>query len=174
MRNKSIAYLCLLLPALCVMACQQERDLCLEPKIVNVRIGTYRIADSSTAIIDSLLPNANLIAVDNDSLKGWAIGAKKYNKFTLLLSPKYDSCVWIIQPDSGYNPIDTLVFHYKRQLQFLSTGCGFTYFYTISKIKATGYVEGSDVHGIDSVIVSNGSVTNNANIEHVKIYYHKH
>ena len=78
MRNKAIAYLCLLLLALCVMACQQERDLCLEPKIVNVRIGTYRIADSSTATIDSLLPNANLIAVDNDSLKGWAIGAKKY------------------------------------------------------------------------------------------------
>lgn len=148
------------------VSCSTERDICLEPKIVTVHLGCYRIADDNITVIDTLLPNANLLAIKNDSLFGWVVGAKGYNKFSLPLSPKADSCAWIIQPDSSVFAIDTLVFHYKNSVHFLSTACGYTYFYNLDSVSTTK-------HNIDSVIISSTGITNNANIEHVKVYFHK-
>jgi hypothetical protein len=149
-------------------ACTPQRDLCLQPQIVYAHIGCHYIytdtlGNESTR--DSLLPNANIIAIDIDTAKGWIIGAKGANAFTLLLSPKQDSCIWLIQPDSAVSPIDTLIFQYQRNLQFLSNACGFTYYYNLKNINTT-------THNIDSVIIANANVNNSPNIEHVKVYFH--
>ena len=85
---------------------------------------------------------------------------------TLSLSSTTDSCQWIFKADSALTDYDTLNFYYRRQLKFLSNACGYTNFYTLDSVHVTKN------KGIDSIILTNNSVTNDVNTRQLKIYMH--
>ncbi len=149
---------------LVVQSCTQERDPCLQPKTVTLRMGTYKPADTGALGVDSVLPAAIIGMVDSNYL---FYQGTSNSKFQLLLSPLADSVRWFIRPDSNAaNKLlaDTIVFHYKKNLHFISTGCGYNYYYTLSSITQTD-------NYIDSIKINNAEITTDANVEHVKIFY---
>lgn len=153
------------LVAIFIASCKPVRDPCLEPKIVNLRAGVYRHADTGTAIIDSALTTPLLIAIDAPLTPNAFVYTTKTSKLSFTLNGNADSTMWQIQPDSSVSaPRDTLTFYYNHQLQFLSNACGYTYFYFLNRLSTTR-------HAIDSVFIANQAVTSAANVEHVKIYY---
>lgn len=152
-------------------ACDTERDPCLEPVTVALTMHTYRLADTGTAIIDSSFANALLGPLDSDKV---IYQAKAIPAYRITLSPMADTCRWYLQPDSAQSKKrDTLVFHYKRKLQFLSNACGYTYYYTVDNVRSTTRNFADTLHAIDSVRLNNGDVNGKADVTHLKIYIHK-
>ena len=151
----------LLFSAILMTSCEQERSPCLQPTIVYVRAHTYQhLADSTTT--DTLLPNPRWIAIDSGIT---LVYERKVSNFAFTLNPLADSARYALQPDSAVARFDTMVFYYKKRLQFLSNSCGYTYFYSLEDIKST-------LHLIDSVKLENADVNNNVNTaEHVQIYF---
>lgn len=163
-RNAAIVS-CACLLAVVLLSCQQQRDPCLQPKIMTLQVGTYQVPD--TAIIDTALPAPFIAAIDfTDSIKVTVNGTNNLNKFSLYLSPQADSCRWLVWPDTAaaITTADTLTFYYDKSLQFLSNACGYTYFYNLHSLHTTN-------HSIDSVVINSYNVNNDASKEHVKIYY---
>lgn len=149
------------------MACEQERDPCLQPRTVSMRMlfGKAVETDTGIAVSDSALPNAMIGVVDSPFALAYA--AKGLKELSFTLSPLADSTSIFIQPDSARNTrfdIDTVTFFYQRRLAFISTACGYTYHYFLTGLRNTSY-------NIDSVIVLSNDVTDNANLQHVKVYY---
>ena len=167
-------YFPVLLLALCVMgwmACTQQRQPCLTPKTASLIIETiHKQTDTSTVFVDSALPHAVFIAFTNDpnALPGrdYSLGSL----FAISLSPDSSVCQWAFTADSlsaALNPgqFDTLTFYYRRNLQFLSNACGYTYFYSLDSAHTTHKI-------IDSLHIINTSVTNNVNTKHLQVYIH--
>ena len=128
-------------------------------------MGAYRIADTLT--VDSSLPAPVVAAIDfNDSIKTTTYGTPNVGKFSIYLSPQADSVRWLILPDTSaaITTADTLTFYYDKSLHFLSTACGYTYFYNLHSVHTTN-------HSIDSVVITNYNVNSDASKEHLKIYY---
>ena len=145
------------------LSCQQERNPCLLPTAVNLRLKSI----SKFTKADTNFNRFNLIAVDGDTLKYLYFGQNNIARFSLRLSPQHDSCRYIIQADSSLGLYDTLAFYYARKLQYISDGCGYTYFFDLNKIIHTQ-------HQIDSIAIINSEVNTNANtnpLEHVQIYF---
>lgn len=174
MSNKRSYIIVLLVISLVWVACQQERQPCMQPKVTTLRFGTYYdsiIVDSAglRTVKDStvILPSPYVGALDSNKVTFTYYGILSRNsQFAISLSPVTDSCKWIISPDStsaATGNFDTLTFYYDRKLQFLSNACGYTYYYNLHSVQTT-------YHMIDSVIIKNFSVTSNANIEHIKVY----
>ena len=169
MTNKS-KYCTLVLVVLCCIgwaACTQERDPCYTPKTAGVNIEfIHLISDTSkTLVADTVLPGGVFIAL-TDSGRIETIRGLYSSLFTISLSPVANTCKWEVATDTlNTNLYDTLTFYYKRNLQFLSNACGYTYFYSIDSVHTSHF-------NIDSVIISNASVTNNVNTEHLKVYIH--
>ncbi len=151
-------------------ACTQQRTPCYEPKIVPVSIGTYRMSD--TVAVDTALPFPRFYCLDTALEQ--SISAK--NKFSALLSPFLDSTRWVLIPDL-IDPTDTLdttetlvqfydtvVFYHTRKMQFISNACGYVFYYDLTNVRTTK-------NSIDSIILLNNSVDNNADAEHIKIFY---
>ena len=144
-----------------LVACEQERDPCLQPTSVSMRVVAKRpITD--TTVTDSLLPHPIWLRIDTSL---GILYPKKTGQFSLLLSPLADSCSYALVPDSAaINSRDTLTFVYDRRLQFLSNACGFSYFYSLQRVRTSR-------HNIDSVKIINADVNLNASSpEHVQIY----
>jgi hypothetical protein len=165
-RHKLILLILILL-SLGWMACEQEKDPCLEPRTVATQVGIYtaRETDTGIMVVDSTLPN--VIAGVPDSTYAFVYAAKNIKSFSFVLSPLVDSTSIFIIPDSAKQSKfdrDTVTFFYARRLQFISTSCGYTYYYTLYGKRYTTY-------NIDSVLIVNGDVTNNVNVQHVKIFY---
>jgi hypothetical protein len=134
-----------------------------------MRFHTYRAFEGDTGIVavDSALPSARLFSIDNNQLFSQE---NKNQSMALWLSPHADSTRYSILPDidkefiNGFPATDTLTIYYERVLHFISPACGYTYYFNLKNIRAT-------TNSLDSVVIANGAVTNNVNIEHVKIYY---
>lgn len=162
MRNNSVfVFIILLLFEAGFSSCEQERDPCLQPTSVSLRVHTLQsLPDLSVA--DTLLPDPVWLVVD--SFKGWKF-SQNSSRFSLSLSPQADSCRLAVQPDTASLAMDTLVFYYSRSLQFLSNACGYAYFFNLEKINHTR-------HLIDSVVILNNEVNSNVNTpEHVQIFF---
>ena len=147
------------------ISCQQQRDPCLQPKIMILHAGAYRVSDTTT--VDTSLPAPFIAAIDFvDSIKVTLYGTANQDKLSFYLSPQADSCRWLIWPDTSLpvTTADTITFYYDKSLQFLSNACGYTYFYNLHRVQATS-------HSIDSVQIGSYNVNNEANKEHIKIYY---
>jgi hypothetical protein len=88
------------------------------------------------------------------------------SKLSLFLSPHADSCQYILSTDTALvtELLDTLTFRYDRRTQFLSNACGYTYFFTLRSVDAT-------TNRLDSVRVTSTDVTNDANVEHLRLFY---
>jgi hypothetical protein len=116
-----------LIIATAMQACTAERNPCLEPIVPKLNVGCYQYNVKTNIYVDTLLPNANFVCNEIDSARRWYWGAKKINKFQLILSPLLDSVRWVIQVDSGYSQKDTITFVYQKQLKFYSNACGYGY-----------------------------------------------
>lgn len=152
-----------LLPVALFVACKQERQICLTPKTAILNVSTVHFTPGVAEPVDSALPNAYFFALTASDLQG--VQYERAHAFALSLSPVTDTCLWIMGTDSLDNGLDTLVFYYKRELQFLSNACGYTYFYNLTGVSTTN-------NNIDSVNITNNSVTNNVNTQHLRIYIH--
>lgn len=147
-----------------ITSCTTERNPCLEPVVPKLNVGCYQYNPNTQTYTDTLLPNANFVSYDIDSAHFWYWGAKRINKFALVLSPLHDTVRWVLQADSGFAQIDTITFIYEKQLKFYSTACGYGYTYALAQVLSTA-------RNLDSVRISNNAVTTKAGIEHVKIYF---
>ena len=160
-------YFPIVLLVLCVtgwIACTQERDPCLTPKIASLNINTQHLTtDTSTIFVDTALPAAILIPLTTAANKAGTVYPQEAN-FAISLSPDSTICQWAVTTDS-LNPYDTITFYYERKLRFISNACGYTYFYNIDSIHTTHY-------NIDSIHILNTNVTNNVNTKHLQICIH--
>ena len=142
-------------------ACEQDRDPCLQPTNVYLRVKALRHV-TDTTFADTLLVHPRWTAIDTGVT---LVYLPKTSAFNLLLNPKSDSCRYALQADSAVNVFDTLTFYYDHRLQFLSNACGYTYFYTLHNISTT-------LHNLDSVKLKNEDVNSNVNTpEHVQVFF---
>ncbi len=143
------------------MSCTQERQPCITPRYASLLLKTVRPGTTGTAI-DTPMPSAVFGAITDSGTKG--IMFPRSATFSLSLSPISDSCRWIFAPDTAMSTLlDTILFKYTRQLEFISNACGYTYFYGLTGVTSTN-------RNIDSIIVTNTSVTNNVNNSHLQVY----
>lgn len=144
-----------------LVSCTQERLPCLTPKTASLKVLAVRKLND-TAVVDTSLPAAVMIAVTDSGMKGYLYtGAAS---FTLSLSPVADTAKWLFAADTiAGSPLDTIVFRYSRRLQFLSNACGYTYYYDINSVSTTNNI-------IDSFLITDRSVTSNVNTSHLKVY----
>jgi len=154
------------------IACTQERQPCLTPKRASLNLRFVHFAADSSIVTnnftDTSLPRAIFTSLgDSGNLSTLYLAPTAY--YTISLSPVTDSCKWQFIADStsllSAANFDTLSFYYKRKLQFLSNACGYTDFYSIDSVRTT------KIH-VDSVIITNTSVTNDVNTKHLKIFMH--
>lgn len=171
-RNRRIILLLAVLSSLTWAACKESvTPACQEPTTASLFMHCYHYAvDTSTVATDTVLPYARLASLGAPvRYTQYVAGSSVYS---ISLSPFADSCQWAIIADStklvtGAEVFDTLTFRYQRQLNFLSNACGYTYFYTLDTVNTTR-------HNIDSVIITNTSVTLNANgTSQLAIYFHR-
>ncbi len=151
------------------MACQQDRDPCLDPKIQKLIMGAYTTLDSPAGVITiftSSLPSPIITPIGAASVNPIYYGINSQgHSFALSLSSVSDSCQYFVQADTTLPVGDTVSFNYTRQLDFLSNACGYTYFYNLLQISNTG-------HNIDSIVLENPGITTNVNVENIKVYFH--
>jgi len=157
--------------AVCIIwaACSQQRQLCLTPTVASLNIvSMHVISDTGTIFYDTILPAAEFVPLNN---KSDSVGVyPQASTFTISLSPASDTCRWLFRADTtGVLPrdytFDTLTFIYTPNLQFLSNACGFTDFYTIDTV-LTSHTN------IDSLHITDKSVTNDISAMHVQIFIH--
>jgi len=154
----------LLLLCIGIAACTQDRDPCLTPKIASLNVECVHFpTDTSLATLDTALPLPYFGALTNSGIQ--LVKYPTSALFTLSLSSNANSCQWLMATDS--TNFDTLTFYYQRQLKFLSNACGFTYFYNLDSVRYS-----NNYHNIDSILITNTSVTTNVNTEHLKIFIH--
>ena len=149
----------------CVFAvsCTQERQPCLVPKTASLNLHcVHFLTDTNTTVLDTALPRAVFGSMTASGDK-FVYYTTLSSGFTISLSPVADSCSWLMTTDSLLQPFDTLNFHYQRKLQFLSNACGYTYFYSLSSVNTTH-------NNIDSVLITNPSVTNDVNTKQLEIF----
>lgn len=157
---------CLLfiLTYLLTASCTEERLPCTTPKTASLNITTVHFpTDTATTFVDTALPAAVFSPITSKGNVG--IIFPQQTSFTISLSPVSDTCRYLFATDSFYQKVDTLSFYYQRSLQFLSNACGFTYFYSLDSVHTSHF-------NVDSVLILNSSVTNNANITQLEIFIH--
>jgi hypothetical protein len=136
-----------------VESCSQD-DLCIEPSIVNMQTRFQR-ADTNKTFRDTLLANANLyFGVDQK----YFVNSKKRAVNSFPLSQADDSVRIIFQSDSNSivaETIDTLDLYYTRNLNFISSACGYQTYYTLQKVIYTEHI-------IDSIYFKNKEITSKA------------
>ena len=154
---------CLCVAVLFYMAaCTQERQPCLTPKIASLNIQCVHYHDTATTTKDTALPRAILGSITDSGIQ-LTLYKSPSAYFTISLSPRADSCQWLVTTDSLTNAFDTVSFYYTRKLQFLSNACGYTYFYSLNSLRTTH-------NNIDSILITNASVTNTVNTRQLKIF----
>lgn len=164
MTNKHLHHIFIILAGILTllhMSCTQERQPCITPRYASLLLKTVRPSTTGTAL-DTPMPSAVFGAITDSGTKG--IIFPQSATFSLSLSPVSDSCRWIFAPDTAVGTLlDTILLKYTRQLEFISNACGYTYFYSLSDVTSTN-------RNIDSIIVTNTSVTNNVNNSHLQVY----
>ncbi|MBC7552510.1 MAG: hypothetical protein H7257_00875 [Taibaiella sp.] len=174
-RNAGCGWLCIdkgviravwvMIAFLPLFSCTAERQPCLTPKTASLNIKCVHFStDTATTTVDTALPMAVFGALTAKGTQS-VIYKGASSAFTISLSPVADSCQWLVTTDSLNFPFDTLGFYYERKLKFLSNACGYTYFYALTSVTTTH-------NNIDSVIITNPSVTNDVNTKQLKIYIH--
>ncbi len=144
--------------------CTTERQPCLTPKTASLNLVCMHLpTDTATLFIDTAIPSAVFIALTKTKEVGTIFPLQ--SNFTLSLSPDTTFCQWRFTTDSTNTKYDTLSFYYQRNLQFLSNACGYAYFYTLDSVRTTHLI-------IDSLLITNTSVTNNVNTQHLQVYIH--
>lgn len=141
-----------------LFSCENYKD-CNSPVQTALGIGFYQMVNGTQQ--DSTLPALTMYGIGRaDSLLS---DSASYSSIYVPLNQNVDTSAFFIQPNFPSNTGDTVTIKYKRSLQFVSSGCGFTTFYNID----TAY---STYHFIDSMaLVTKNIVTTNA--INIQIYY---
>ncbi len=157
-----------------IVSCNTERDPCLQPQNVFLRMQFLRkAADTGTAFVDTLLPYMRLNPLDHP-LPYMSAGAQNIGAFNIRLNPDADSSRWYLQTDSSEaHRRDTITFHYERELHFISNACGYTYYYRLNEVRSAPRTLADTLHSIDSVVITQREVNNEAGKTHVNIYFHR-
>jgi hypothetical protein len=153
----------LLVGCLSFAACTQERQPCLTPTKASLNVHTVHFVTGNTTATDTALPSAVFRAFTGSGVKGFVFNRSA--TFAISLSQLEDSTTWVMTTDTTNTVFDTLTFYYFRQQQFISNACGFAYFFGLDSVHTTHY-------NIDSVLITNSSVTNNVNTSNLQIYIH--
>ena len=151
---------------LCLFSCSTNIQPCSQPTEFPVHMHTSQVVGYDTnhiAIIrDTVMAKPVIGFVRNDTAYRYAFSSQPFSDFNMFLSTLSDSTSFFISPDStlGY---DTLTFYYSRQRQFISNSCGFGYYFNIQSIRTTH-------NYIDSILIENTNVTNNASTQNLRLY----
>jgi hypothetical protein len=145
----------------CMLACQQQKDLCLQPQNVQAQISIKGgDADSAYSIT---IPYLQAHVLVNNEEKLLLEGQFQVSSASLSLSPLADTTTWIVSFDSTMTIRDTFTLTYQRQPHFVSNGCGYTYFFNLDTVWATQHI-------IKSLKLDNKFVSNNVNETHITLY----
>lgn len=163
MTDKGKYLIAMAIPVLLLHACTQERQPCLTPKTAVLIMKSVRNT-TDKKVIDTAFNAAVLVPVTTVADKGTFYS--KSSTFTVSLSPLSDTCQWLFAADTAAgSAVDTLTFTYNRELKFVSNACGYSHFFSLNSVSSTH-------NTIDSVTISNKSVTNNVNTTHVQVHIH--
>lgn len=144
--------------AMLISSCNNDITLCEESSTVQSGIGFYTLSSGQQQ--DTTLPQLSVIA--RGAMQDSLYSQEALSNIDLPLNENADSSIFSLQPD-GTGIADTLRIRYKRQLTFLSPGCGFVTFFTIDTVITTH-------HHIDSVAIVSKKVIN-LNAENIQLYY---
>lgn len=158
MNKKILLYISFFFLSGMLYSCENYKD-CNSPVQTSLGIGFYQMVRGVQQ--DSTLPALTMYGIGRaDSLLADSIAS---SRVYIPLNQSADTSAFFIQPDSSSAGGDTITVKYKRSLQFVSSGCGFTTFYKIDTAFTT-------YHYIDSLAIStNKIVTTNA--INLQIYY---
>lgn len=148
-----------------VVSCNSS-STCLTPKSVALRGGFY-VKQTDSVLGDSILENANVIFSDAQIFYGFNL--KQSSKFQSSLSAASNKVAIYFQSDStttAPSTIDTIEAIYTSKLNFISTACGYEYFYTLNSISSTHQV-------IDTVLLKISEITSDVSKEHISIVLKK-
>lgn len=155
---KGIQYVLLGIITCFSFSCENYKN-CNSPVQTSLGIRFYTIFRGQEA--DTTLPALTMYGIGRqDSLLARSIPS---TGIFVPLNASRDSTGFFLRPDSTGTGGDTLRVSYTRDLQFISSGCGFTTLYHIDTVLYT-------THYIDSVAVPTKKIiiTNAVNL---KIYY---
>jgi hypothetical protein len=139
-------------------SCEDYKD-CNSPVDTPMGIGFYQLTDGEEA--DTTLPALTLFGIGReDSLLADDLAS---SRIYVPLNENLDSTRFFLQPDSTSVGGDTLTVLYKRSLDFVSSGCGFTTLYQIDTVTCTA-------HYVDSVVLASKKIVT-TNATNVKLYY---
>ncbi len=173
-KGRVIILFYLALTCIVITSCNTERDPCLQPQNVFMRMQFLRkAADTGTAFVDTLLPYMLLNPLDH-AVPYMSSGVGNVSAFNIRLNPDADSSRWYLQTDStAMHRRDTITFYYERELYFISNACGYTYYYRLNEVKTAPRILADTVHSIDSVVITQREVNNEAGKTHLNIYFHR-
>ncbi|MEO6833595.1 MAG: DUF6452 family protein [Chitinophagaceae bacterium] len=150
-----------------IISCKKDqRDPCLQPTTTVLVAHCVRHFDTSATLIDTALPNPVMHPITNQPKQYYYGGVPRLIQLSFSLSNVSDTSRWVLQPDSAVAIQDTLSFYYQRQLHFLSNACGYTYFYHLDSVASTR-------NAIDSIRLEAADITNDANVENLKLIFKK-
>lgn len=158
MDRRILLYIFLVLGASMLFSCENYKD-CNSPVETSLGISFNQMINDEDA--DSVLPALTMYGIGReDSLLADETTAPN---IYVPLNQNEDISRFYLQPDSTMHTGDTLTLQYKRTLNFVSSGCGFTTLFNLDTVYATN-------HYIDSIALVNRKIIT-TNAINVKIYY---
>ncbi|MGH2644865.1 MAG: DUF6452 family protein [Chitinophagaceae bacterium] len=158
MKRKILFYIFFVSITGMLVSCENYKD-CNAPVQTALGIGFYQMVNGTQQ--DSTLPALTMFGIGraDTPLSDKSPSSTIY----IPLNQNMDTSAFFIQPDSSSVIGDTVIVKYKRSLQFVSSGCGFTTFYNIDTVYSTN-------HFIDSIALTTKSIVT-TNAINVQIYY---
>ncbi|MBS2209791.1 hypothetical protein KEM09_00140 [Carboxylicivirga mesophila] len=162
MKIKPFGHVFLAATILLLVACD-ESSLCLSGQNA-IQAGLYSGASGEAK--DTTLNGVYLWGYDeiNDANLPLLIDSARVQKMYMPTNIERDTTSFVFREQTiASDIVDTIMFVYTRELNYVSGDCGFTYNLHIDTVIHT-------INIIDSVVVSYPSVLYNENLENVKIF----
>lgn len=160
-----------------IAACEKGDPDCYQTNSVQTRI-QFVSKDSiriDSMLNDTLLLDTTIIRYADTAFEAPAfhtigmeqniqINASYATRIGAPLDPGRDTMFYVLKLDTAEAAADTLQFVYSAFNHFISNNCGFTNFFQLQSVTATGQL-------VDSVAIINSEVTNSAQEIHVQLFF---
>lgn len=162
---------------LAATACEKGDPDCYQSNVVQARI---QFVSKDSIMIDSILNDTLLLDTTIIRYADTAFEAPVFytidmernlqiipsfaTRVGVPLDPRSDTIRYIFKLDSTADETDTLRFAYSASNHFISNNCGFTNFFQLRSVEASGQL-------VDSVAIINPEVTNSAQETHVQLFF---
>lgn len=158
MKRKILSYILFAFVMGMLFSCENYKD-CNSPVQTALGIGFFEMINGTPQ--DSTLPALTMYGIGRaDSLLADSLPS---SSIYVPLNQNLDTSAFFIQPNSPSAIGDTVTVRYKRSLQFVSSGCGFTTFFNIDTVYST-------YHFIDSIALTTKNIVT-SNAINIQIYY---